>query len=254
MGSPGSGATVNCLSMNVDVLCIGAHPDDVEMTSAGTVLSLVDQGKTVAVVDLTRGELGTRGTPEIRLQEAAEGARIMRLADRQNMGFKDGFFQNDEAHQRALIAWIRHYQPQIVLTNAVEDRHPDHGRAAQLVTDACFYSGLRQIATTDPVTGEPQTAHRPAFVYYFIQDRSLKPDFVVDVSPYWSQKLQAIQAYKSQFFNPESAEPQSYISGEPFMRFLESRTREHGHMINVEFGEGYISKRMLGVKDLFSLT
>ena len=239
--------------MKVDVLCIAAHPDDVEMTSSGTVLSLVDQGKTVAVVDLTQGELGTRGTPEIRLQEAGEGARIMRLTDRQNLGFRDGFFRNDEEHQRTLIAWIRHYQPYIVLTNTIDDRHPDHGRAAQLVTDACFYSGLRQIATTDPVTGDPQLAHRPAFVYYFIQDRSLKPDFVVDITPYWEQKLEAIKAYKSQFFNPESPDPQSYISGEPFMKFLESRTREHGHMINAEFGEGFISKRMLGVSDLFDL-
>lgn len=240
--------------MTVDVLCIAAHPDDVEMTSAGTVLSLVDQGKTVAVLDLTQGELGTRGTPEIRLQEAAEGARVMKLTDRQNMGFRDGFFQNDEAHQKALIAWIRHYKPQIVLTNTVDDRHPDHGRAAQLVTDACFYSGLRMLETNDPVTGDLQEAHRPTYVYYFIQDRSLMPDFVVDVSPYWEQKLNAIKAYKSQFFDPDSPEPQSYISGEAFMKFLESRTREHGHMINVEFGEGFISKRMVGVKDLFALT
>lgn len=240
--------------MTVDVLCIAAHPDDVEMTSAGTVLSLVDQGKTVAVVDLTQGELGTRGTPDIRAQEAAEGARVMKLTDRQNMGFRDGFFQNDEVHQKALITWIRHYKPKIVLTNTVDDRHPDHGRAAQLVTDACFYSGLRMIDTLDPVTGDPQEAHRPIYVYYFIQDRSLKPDFVVDVTPFWNQKLDAIRAYKSQFFNPDSPEPQSYISGEPFMKFLESRAREHGHMINVEFGEGFISKRMLGVKDLFALT
>ena len=169
------------------------------------------------------------------------------------MGFRDGFFCNDEAHQRTLIAWIRHYKPTIVLTNTVEDRHPDHGRAAKLVTDACFYSGLRQIQTNDPVTDESQTAHRPDFVYYFIQDRFLKPDFVVDTSPYQEQKLEAIKAYKSQFFNPESPDPQSYISGEPFLKFLESRDRDMGHMINAEFGEGFISKRMLGVRDLFAL-
>ena len=246
--------TENVPIMNVDVLCIAAHPDDVEMTSAGTVLSLIDQGKTVAVIDLTQGELGTRGSAEIRLQEAAEAAQIMRLADRQNMGFRDGFFRNDEEHQRTLISWIRHYRPAIVLTNTVEDRHPDHGRAAELVTDACFYSGLRQIQTTDPVTGAPQAAYRPDFVYYFVQDRFLKPDFVVDITPYREQKLQAIKAYKSQFFNSESPDPQSYISGEPFMKFLESRDRDMGHMINVEFGEGFISKRMLGVKHLFSLS
>ena len=238
--------------MTVDVLAIAAHPDDIEMTCAGTVLSLIDQGKTVAGVDLTRGELGTRGTPEIRAQEAAEGARIMKLAARENAGFRDGFFRNDEEHQMALIPFIRHFRPQIVLTNTPDDRHPDHGRAAELVVEACFYAGLRQIKTVGK-DGQPQEAHRPAFVYHFIQDRSLKPNFVVDVTPYWDQKLAAIRAYKSQFFNPESNEPQSYISGEAFMKFLESRTREHGHMIGAEFGEGFISRRMLGVQNLFAL-
>lgn len=238
--------------MNVDVLAIAAHPDDIEMTCAGTVLSLVNQGKTVAGVDLTRGELGTRGTPEIRLQESVEGSRIMKLAARENMGFRDGFFRNDEEHQMALIPIIRQFRPAIILTNTPDDRHPDHGRAAELVVEACFYAGLRQIKTVGK-DGKQQEAHRPAYVYHFIQDRSLTPDFVVDVTPYWEQKLEAIKAYKSQFFNPESNEPRSYISGEPFMKFLESRTREHGHMIGVEFGEGFISKRMLGVQDLFSL-
>jgi bacillithiol biosynthesis deacetylase BshB1 len=238
--------------MKVDVLAIAAHPDDIEMTCGGTILSLVAQGKTVAGVDLTRGELGTRGTPEIRLKESEEGARIMNLAARENMGFRDAFFRNDEEHQMALIPIIRHYQPDIILTNTIDDRHPDHGRAAQLVVDACFYAGLRQIKTVGK-DGQSQQAHRPSFIYHFIQDRSLKPDFVVDVSPYWEGKLTAIRAYKSQFFDPTSSEPQSYISGEAFMKFLEARTREHGHMIGVEFGEGFISKRMLGVKDLFQL-
>jgi bacillithiol biosynthesis deacetylase BshB1 len=238
--------------MNVDVLAIGAHPDDIEMTCAGTVLSLVNQGKMVAGVDLTRGELGTRGTPEIRLQESAAGSRIMKLAARENMGFRDGFFRNDEEHQMALIPIIRQFRPAIVLTNTLDDRHPDHGRAAELVVEACFYAGLRQIETVGK-DGKPQEAYRPTYIYHFIQDRSLTPDFVMDITPYWSQKLEAIKAYKSQFFNPASNEPQSYISGEPFMKFLESRTREHGHMIGVEFGEGFISKRMLGIQDLFAL-
>ena len=238
--------------MTVDVLAIAAHPDDIEMTCAGTVLSLVAQGKTVAGVDLTRGELGTRGTPEIRLRESDEGAKQMRLVARGNMGFRDAFFRNDEEHQMALIPVIRHYQPQIVLTNAPDDRHPDHGRAAELVIQACFYAGLRQIKTVGK-DGQPQEAHRPKFIYHFIQDRSLVPDFVVDISPYWDGKIAAIKAYQSQFFNPDSPEPQSYISGEPFLKFLEARTREHGHMIGVEFGEGFISKRMLGVTDLFAL-
>lgn len=238
--------------MTVDVLAIAAHPDDIEMTCAGTILSLVAQGKTVAGVDLTRGELGTRGTPEIRLQEAAEGARIMGLAARENMGFRDAFFRNDEEHQIALIDVIRQFKPEIVLTNTPDDRHPDHGRAAELVADACFYAGLRQIKTVGK-DGKPQEAHRPKFVYNFIQDRSLKPDFIVDITPYWEKKIASIKAYKSQFFNPESTEPESYISGEPFMKFLESRTREHGHMIGAEFGEGFISRRMLGVQNLFAL-
>lgn len=239
-------------SMNVDVLAIAAHPDDIEMTCSGTVLSLIAQGKTVAGVDLTQGELGTRGTPEIRKREAAEGTRLMHLSARENLGFADGFFRNDEAHQRALIAVIRQYRPAIVLTNAPEDRHPDHGRAAQLVVESCFYAGLRMIETTSP-DGQPQEAHRPQFVYHFIQDRSLKPDFVVDVTPYWEQKLAAIKAYKSQFFDPQSSEPQSYISNEAFLSFLEARTREHGHLIGVTYGEGFISRRMLGVSDLFAL-
>lgn len=238
--------------MTVDVLAIAAHPDDIEMTCAGTVLSLVAQGKTVAGVDLTRGELGTRGTPEIRLRESAEGAKRMQLAARENMGFRDAFFRNDEEHQLALIPIIRRYRPDIVLTNAPDDRHPDHGRAAELVIQACFYAGLRQIKTVGN-DGQPQEAHRPRFVYHFIQDRALIPNFVVDVSPYWDGKIAAIRAYQSQFFNPDSPEPPSYISGEPFMKFLEARTREHGHLIGVEFGEGFISKRMLGVTDLFAL-
>ena len=240
--------------MTVDVLAIAAHPDDIEMTCAGTVLSLVAQGRTVAGVDLTRGELGTRGTPEIRLQEAAEGARIMQLTARENMDFRDGFFRNDEEHQMALIPVIRQFRPEIVLTNTPDDRHPDHGRAAELVVQACFYAGLRQIKTVGP-DGQPQEAHRPKFVYHFIQDRALVPDFVVDISPYWNEKMAAIKAYKSQFFSEDMNpnEPQSYISGEPFLKFLEARTREHGHLISAEFGEGFISKRMLGVNDLFAL-
>ncbi len=239
--------------MNVDVLAIAAHPDDIEMSCAGTLLSLVAQGKTVAAVDLTRGELGTRGTPEIRAQEAAEGSRIMQLSARENMGFADGFFRNDETHQRALIAVIRHYRPTIVITNAPEERHPDHGRAAQLVIDACFYAGLRMIETSRD--GQVQEAHRPSFVYHFIQDRTLKPDFVVDITPYWPQKLAAIQAYTSQFFSadPNNNEPQTYISGEAFLNFLEARSREHGHMIGSTFGEGFLTKRTLGVTDLFAL-
>lgn len=176
----------------------------------------------------------------------------MKLSARENMGFRDGFFRNDEEHQMALIPLIRQFRPKIVLTNSPDERHPDHGRAAQLVIDACFYAGLRQIKTVGK-DNQPQEAHRPSLVYHFIQDRSLKPDFVVDITPYWEEKMASINAYQSQFFNPGSNEPQSYISNEPFLKFLEARTREHGHMIGTEFGEGFVSKRTIGVQDLFAL-
>ncbi|GAA4395511.1 bacillithiol biosynthesis deacetylase BshB1 [Nibrella viscosa] len=238
--------------MKVDVLAIAAHPDDTEMSCGGTILSLIAQGKTIAAVDLTQGELGTRGTPKIRLQEAAEASKILKLAARENLGFRDGFFRNDEDHQMALLPIIRHYRPDIVLTNTVDDRHPDHGRAAELVYDACFYAGLRRIQTTGR-DGRPQEAWRPKFIYHFIQDRSLKPSFVVDISEYWEDKLASIRAYRSQFYDPNSHEPESYISSKDFWDFLEARAREFGHQIGVKFGEGYISRRMLGVRNLFDL-
>ena len=240
--------------MKVNVLCIAAHPDDIEMSAGGTILSLIEQGKTVAAVDLTRGELGTRGTPELRAQEAAAASQILGLSARENMGFRDGFFRNDEAHQLALIPVIRHFRPDIVITNTPEDRHPDHGRGSQLVYDACFYAGLRQIKT-EGRDGQPQEAWRPPFVYNFIQDRSLKPSFVVDISNYWTKKRESVAAYRSQFYNPASAsgEPESYISSKAFWEFLEARAEEFGHMIGVKYGEGFISHRMLGVKDIFQL-
>lgn len=238
--------------MNVDVLCIAAHPDDIEMSAGGTLLSLIAQGKTVAAVDLTQGEMGTRGTPEIRLREAADASRILGLADRDNMRFRDVFFRNDEEHQKALIAVIRHYRPSIVITNAPDDRHPDHGRASALVEEACFYSGLRMLKTVDK-DGESQEAWRPDFVYQFIQDRMIKPNFVVDVTPFWDKKWASIRAYQSQFYNPASQEPESYLTGKNFLDFMEARAEEFGHMIGVKYGEGFISRRMLGVTDLFSL-
>ncbi|TAE23233.1 MAG: bacillithiol biosynthesis deacetylase BshB1 [Cytophagales bacterium] len=238
--------------MKVDVLALAAHPDDIEMSAGGTLLSLVAQGKTVAAADLTRGELGTRGTPEIRLAEANAAAQILKLAaPRENLGFRDGFFRNDEAHQLALIPVIRHFRPEIVLTNAPDDRHPDHGRAAQLVVEACFYAGLRMIETERD--GQKQEAWRPKFVYHFIQDRSLTPSFVVDISDHWEGKWASIMAYKSQFFDPNSAEPASYISSQEFAEFMRARAQEYGHMIGVQYGEGFISQRMLGVKDMFGL-
>lgn len=235
--------------MKLDILVIAVHPDDAELGCAGTILSHVAQGKKVGLVDLTRGELGTRGTPELRLQEAAAAAAVLGLSVRENLGFRDGFFRNDEEHQLALIPAIRRYRPDIVFANALTDRHPDHGRAADLIRDTCFYAGLRQVKTCE-ADGTEQAAWRPRQLFHFIQDRYLKPDFVVDVSDFWEQKLASIRAYRSQFYDPASTEPQSYISSEAFWRFLEARSREMGHLIGVTHGEGFTSERMLGVKSV----
>ncbi|WP_234734379.1 bacillithiol biosynthesis deacetylase BshB1 [Tellurirhabdus bombi] len=238
--------------MKLDILVIAVHPDDAELGCSGTILSHIAQGKKVGIVDLTRGELGTRGTPEIRLQEADAAAQVLGLSARENMHFRDGFFRNDEEHQLALIAAIRRYQPEIVIANAVRDRHPDHGRASSLIVDSCFYSGLRQIKTKEK-NGEEQAAWRPKLVYHFIQDRYIKPDIVVDITAHYEKKLESIRAYKSQFYNPESDEPASYISSQDFWDFLDARAQEFGHMIGVRYGEGFTVERVIGVQNLFDL-
>jgi bacillithiol biosynthesis deacetylase BshB1 len=225
--------------MKLDILVMAAHPDDAELSCAGTILKHIAAGKKVGIVDFTRGELGTRGTPEIRLQESADATKILGLHARENLGIRDGFFRNDEETQLKLIAVIRKYQPDIILANALEDRHPDHGKGAQLAIDACFLSGLRQIKTGD------LPAWRPAQVYHYIQDRYLEPDFVVDISSQWDQKEAAIRAFKSQFFDPNSAEPASYISSPDFLNFIQARAMEMGHKIGVKYGEGFQSQKTL---------
>ncbi len=225
--------------MKLDILVMAAHPDDAELSCAGTILKHIAAGKKVGIVDFTRGELGTRGTPEIRLQESADATKILGLQARENLGIRDGFFRNDEETQLKLIEVIRKYQPDIVLANALEDRHPDHGKGAQLAIDACFLSGLRQIKTGD------LPAWRPAQVYHYIQDRYLEPDFVVDISSHWDQKEAAIRAFKSQFFDPNSAEPASYISSPDFLNFIQARAMEMGHKIGVKYGEGFQSQKTL---------
>ncbi len=225
--------------MKLDILVMAAHPDDAELSCAGTILKHIAAGKKVGIVDFTRGELGTRGTPEIRLQESADATKILGLQARENLGIRDGFFRNDEKTQLKLIEVIRKYQPDIVLANALEDRHPDHGKGAQLAIDACFLSGLRQIKTGD------LPAWRPAQVYHYIQDRYLEPDFVVDISSHWDQKEAAIRAFKSQFFDPNSAEPASYISSPDFLNFIQARAMEMGHKIGVKYGEGFQSQKTL---------
>jgi bacillithiol biosynthesis deacetylase BshB1 len=223
---------------------MAAHPDDAELSCSGTILKHIAAGKKVGIVDFTRGELGTRGTPEIRLQESADATKILGLHARENLGIRDGFFRNDEKTQLKLIEIIRKYQPDIVLANALVDRHPDHGKGAQLAIDACFLSGLRQIKTGD------LSAWRPAQVYHYIQDRYLEPDFVVDISAHWDQKEAAIRAFKSQFFDPNSTEPTSYISSPDFLNFIQARAMEMGHKIGVKYGEGFQKQGSLELKFL----
>jgi N-acetylglucosamine malate deacetylase 1 len=238
--------------MKLDILALGAHPDDVEMSCTGTLLAAMAVGKKVGIVDFTRGELGTRGTPEIRAAEAAASNKILGIDIRENLGMPDGFFRNDREHQLPLIAAIRSYRPEVVLANAITDRHPDHGRAAQLAIDACFLAGLRMIETLGE-DGRPQEAWRPKNVYHYIQDRQLPPAFVVDITPYWAKKWEAIQAFKTQFFNPDLDAPQTYLSSQAFGRFMEARAREFGHIIGVEFGEGFTVARPVGVREVGDL-
>lgn len=238
--------------MKLDLLAISAHPDDVELGCAGTILASLDQGRKVGILDLTRGELGTRGTPEIRIGEAEAAARILGVSIRDNVGISDGFFQNDPANQLAIIPYIRKYRPEIVLANAIDDRHPDHGKGAKLIYDACFLAGLRRIETVNE-EGNAQEAWRPKFIYHFIQDRYIKPDFVVNITPYWKKKEEAIRAFRSQFYDPNSEEPNSYISSPEFLDFVEARSKEYGHAIGVKYAEGFTTQRILGTNDLWTL-
>lgn len=239
------------MAIKLDILVMAAHPDDAELSCSGTILAYIAQGKKVGIVDFTRGELGTRGTPEIRLQESNEATKILGLHARENLGLADGFFQNDQASQLALIEVIRKYRPEIVLANALEDRHPDHGKGAKLAIDACFLSGLRMIKTSDSLTKTDQIAWRPKHVYHYIQDRYLAPDFVIDITDYWDTKEKSIRAFKSQFFDPTSNEPNSYISSPEFLSFIQARAQEMGHKIGVKYGEGFQSQKTLEVKNLF---
>lgn len=234
--------------MKLDILVFAAHPDDSELACSGTILAEIARGKKVGVVDFTRGEMGTRGTPETRDREAKDSAKLLGLSLRANLNFKDVFFQDDEKHQLEVVKMIRKFRPDIVLANTVHDRHIDHGKASSLTTKACFMAGLSKIVTK--LDGETQEAWRPSAVYHYIQSLWVKPDFVVDVSPYWSKKMESIKAFKSQFFDPNSQEPETYISSPRFLEFIEARGRELGQSIGVEYGEGYTIERNLGVRSL----
>ena len=237
--------------MKLDILVIAAHPDDAELACSGTIAAQVAKGYKVGIVDLTQGEMGTRGTPQLRLEESAEAAKILGLSARENLGFKDIYFKDDEFHQHELVRIIRKYQPEIVLANAITDRHPDHGKGGSLATNACFMSGLRKLETFQG--GEAQQPWRPKFVYHYIQNNYIEPDFIVDISDYWDTKLASIMAFKSQFYDPKSQEPASFISSPEFLPFIESRARELGHRIMTKYGEGFTVERFIGVQDLFDL-
>lgn len=237
--------------MKVDILAFGAHPDDVELGAAGTLAKEISLGKTVGIIDLTQGELGTRGSAEIRLQEAAKAKEVLGAKVRENLKFRDGFFLNDEAHQRAIIEKIRQYQPEIVLCNAIDDRHIDHGKGSKLVSDACFLSGLRRIETS--FEGEVQTAWRPKVVYHYIQWKNLTPDFVVDISGFMDTKVAAVLAYNSQFYDSNSNEPTTPISDKNFLDSVTYRARDLGRLIGTDFAEGFICERVPAVENLFNL-
>ena len=237
--------------MKLDVMAIGAHPDDVELSCAGVLLTEKSKGRTTGIIDLTQGELGTRGTSETRTSEAAKAAGILGLDVRENLQMADGFFQNDKANQLMLVNIIRKYQPEIILCNAPEDRHPDHGRSAKLLEDATFLSGLVKIETIE--NGELQKPWRPKYVFNYIQDRYLKPDFVMDITDVFETKLEAIKAYATQFHNPNQAGPQTYISTPDFLDSIIYRAKMFGKMIGVKYAEGFMSAKMIGFKTFDNL-
>jgi len=237
--------------MKLDILAFAAHPDDVEMSCGATIAKYTSQGKKVGIVDFTQGQMGTRGTPELRLKEAEKSAEILNLAVRENLGFEDIYFQNDIMHQTKVVEKIRKYKPDIILANAPKDRHPDHGKAAEVVKAAVFLSGLVKLETSDDeLLQEPW---RPRSVYHYIQSNMLKPDFVEDVSGFWDQRNESIRAFASQFHDPNSSEPETFISSPEFMLMLDARGKMLGQSIGAKYGEGFIANRNLGVTDMFSL-
>ncbi|HRN42992.1 MAG TPA: bacillithiol biosynthesis deacetylase BshB1 [Vicingus sp.] len=237
--------------MKLDILAIGVHPDDVELSCSGTILKHIAQGKKVGILDLAIGELGSRGSGELRLIEAAKAAKVLGVSVRDNIGLADGFFRNTKESQLEIIKIIRKYQPKVVLANAINDRHPDHGRAAKLISEACFYSGLVKIETE--LNGKKQEKWRPTAVYHYIQDRYIEPDFVIDVTDFVAKKIESIQCFGSQFYNPDSDEPQTPISGEYFMEFIGARMMQFGREIGVKYAEGFTAERYVGVDDILSL-
>lgn len=237
--------------MKLDILAFGAHPDDVELGCGGTIAKEVSLGKKVGIVDLTRGELGTRGSAELRDQEAMAAAQILGVAVRENLQMRDGFFVNDEAHQLLVIQMIRKYRPEIVICNAIDDRHIDHAKGSKLVSDACFLSGLIKIETSD--NGQLQSAWRPKQVYHYIQWKNIEPDFVVDITGFNEKRIESILAYGSQFYNPNSNEPETPIATKNFLESLNYRARDFGRLIGTDYAEGFTAERCLAVNSLADL-
>ena len=233
--------------MKVDILAIGAHPDDVELGCGGTLAKLISEGKKAAIVDLTQGELGTRGTNITRAQEAASASEILGISARENLKMKDGFILNSEEYQMQIVKMIRKYQPEIVLANAVDDRHPDHAKAAKLVSDACFLSGLVKIETE--LDGENQKQWRPKQVFHYIQWKHITPDFVIDISDFMEKKIEACLAYKTQFYDPDSKEPMTPIATKDFLESLTYRAQDLGRLSGVEFAEGFTTEKLLAFKN-----
>lgn len=238
--------------MKVDLLAFGAHPDDIEMSCSGIILSFTENGKKAAIVDFTQGELGTRGTPDIRKKEASKAEDILGLSQRHNLDIKDVFFEENHDNIRLLVEQIRRFQPDIILANAPDDRHPDHGKAARMVERAHFYAGLVNYETT--WEGKKQDRWKAKNLYHYMQDRELQPSVIVDITPYWNKRMESIKAYKSQFYNPGSKEKhETYLSSEKFWKFFEARARDLGHRIGVEYAEGLIQKRDIGVSNISHL-
>ena len=237
--------------MKLDILAISAHPDDIELSCSGTLIAHKSLGYTTGILDLTEGEMSTRGTPEIRQKESVEASQIMGISIRENLGLSDAKFDLSFENQARVIKVLRKYRPEIILANAPYDRHPDHVRASQLIEEAVFKSGLVKIETED--NGENQSPWRPKKVYHYIQSVSSEPDFICDISAHMEEKMAVIRVFKSQFFDPKSKEPDTYISNPDFLKLIEARSREWGHRVGVSFGEGFVQRQSLGVKNLFDL-
>ena len=236
------------MNKQLDILAFGAHPDDVELSCSGTLMKHLDLGKTIGIIDLTQGEMGSRGTIETRYTEAADASRIMGIDTRVNLKMSDCFFKLTEDNKRLIVEQIRRFRPSIVLANAVHDRHPDHGRGAKLVSEACFLAGLVKFETN--WEGQKQEVWRPKAVYHYVQDEYIHPDFVVDVTAYHDRKIAAIQAYTTQFYNPESTEPETPISSQRFLDFISARMMDFGRRISVDYAEGFTVERIPGVEDI----